>query len=432
MSTQTKKVAFHTLGCKLNYSETSSISREFIKHGYEKVNFKEFADVYVINTCSVTENANKETRKLIRRTKRINADAIITVTGCYAQLKPDELIDIDGVSMVVGAEEKFNILKHLDDLIVNNDKKLVFNSEISKVKKFQSSYSLNDRTRSFLKIQDGCDYNCTFCTIPKARGASRNQTVQETMKVAKELAQTSTKEIVLTGVNIGDFGTGSSESFIDLIIKLDKLDGIERIRISSIEPNLLSDEIIEFCAKSEKFMPHFHIPLQSGSNKILKSMGRRYDRSVFYNLIRKIKTLIPDACIGVDVIVGFPSETEEDFMDTYNLINLLDISYLHVFTYSERDNTKALKLSPIIPKDVRANRSKKLHILSRKKREKFYDNFVGKEKYALFESIRNGEIIGHTDNYIKIHADGDISLLNTVQKVNIIEQKSEYMRANIY
>ena len=432
MSTQTKKVAFHTLGCKLNYSETSSISREFIKHGYEKVNFKEFADVYVINTCSVTENANKETRKLIRRTKRINSDAIITVTGCYAQLKPDELIDIDGVSMVVGAEEKFNLLKHLDDLIVNNDKKLVFNSEISKLKKFQSSYSLNDRTRSFLKIQDGCDYNCTFCTIPKARGASRNQTVQETMKVAKELAQTPTKEIVLTGVNIGDFGTGSSESFIDLIIKLDKLDGIERIRISSIEPNLLSDEIIEFCAKSEKFMPHFHIPLQSGSNKILKSMGRRYDRSVFYNLIKKIKTLIPDACIGVDVIVGFPSETEEDFTDTYNLINLLDISYLHVFTYSERDNTKALKLSPIIPKDVRAKRSKKLHILSKRKREQFYDNFVGKEKYVLFESIRNGEIIGHTDNYIKVHVDGDISLLNTIQKINIIERKSEYMKANIY
>ena len=432
MSTQTKKVAFHTLGCKLNYSETSSISREFVKHGYEKVNFKEFADVYVINTCSVTENANKETRKLIRRTKRINSDAIITVTGCYAQLKPDELIDIDGVSMVVGAEEKFNLLTHLDDLIVNNDKKLVFNSEISKLKKFQSSYSLNDRTRSFLKIQDGCDYNCTFCTIPKARGASRNQTVQETMKVAKELAQTSTKEIVLTGVNIGDFGTGSSESFIDLIIKLDKLDGIERIRISSIEPNLLSDEIIEFCAKSEKFMPHFHIPLQSGSNKILKSMGRRYDRSLFYNLIKKIKTLIPDACIGVDVIVGFPSETEEDFMDTYNLINLLDISYLHVFTYSERDNTKALILSPIIPKDVRVKRSKKLHILSTRKREQFYDNFVGKEKYALFESIRNGEIIGHTDNYIKIHVDGDVSLLNTVQKVNIIERKSEYMKANIY
>jgi len=432
MSTQTKKVAFHTLGCKLNYSETSSISREFVKHGYEKVNFKEFADVYVINTCSVTENANKETRKLIRRTKRINSDAIITVTGCYAQLKPDELIDIDGVSMVVGAEEKFNLLTHLDDLIVNNDKKLVFNSEISKLKKFQSSYSLNDRTRSFLKIQDGCDYNCTFCTIPKARGASRNQTVQETMKVAKELAQTSTKEIVLTGVNIGDFGTGSSESFIDLITKLDKLDGIERIRISSIEPNLLSDEIIEFCAKSEKFMPHFHIPLQSGSNKILKSMGRRYDRSLFYNLIKKIKTLIPDACIGADVIVGFPSETEEDFMDTYNLINLLDISYLHVFTYSERDNTKALNLSPIIPKDVRVKRSKKLHILSTRKREQFYDNFVGKEKYALFESIRNGEIIGHTDNYIKIHVDGDVSLLNTVQKVNIIERKSEYMKANIY
>jgi len=431
MSTQEKKVAFHTLGCKLNYAETSSISREFIKYGYKKVNFKEFADIYVINTCSVTENANKETRKLIRSTKRINSDAIIAVTGCYAQLKPDELINIDGVNMVVGAEEKFNLLQHLDDLIASNDKKLIFNTEIGSVTKFESSFSLNDRTRSFLKVQDGCDYNCTFCTIPKARGASRNQTVKQTMKVAKELAQTSTKEIVLTGVNIGDFGAGSSESFIDLIMNLDKLDGIERIRISSIEPNLLSDEIIEFCAKSEKFMPHFHIPLQSGSNRILKSMGRRYDKMHFYNRIKKIKTLIPDACIGVDVIVGFPSEAEEDFMDTYNFIDQLDISYLHVFTYSERENTKALKLSPIVPKHIRLERSKRLHALSEIKRNYFYDSFVGEKKYALFESMKNGKIVGYTDNYIKIYVDGDMSLINTVQKINIIERKSKYMRANL-
>jgi len=431
MSTQEKKVAFHTLGCKLNYAETSSISREFIKYGYKKVNFKEFADIYVINTCSVTENANKETRKLIRSTKRINSDAIIAVTGCYAQLKPDELINIDGVNMVVGAEEKFNLLQHLDDLIASNDKKLMFKSEIGSVTKFESSFSLNDRTRSFLKVQDGCDYNCTFCTIPKARGSSRNQTVKQTMKVAKELAQTSTKEIVLTGVNIGDFGAGSSESFIDLIMNLDKLDGIERIRISSIEPNLLSDEIIEFCAKSEKFMPHFHIPLQSGSNRILKSMGRRYDKMHFYNRIKKIKTLIPDACIGVDVIVGFPSEAEEDFMDTYNFIDQLNISYLHVFTYSERENTKALKLSPIVPKHIRLERSKRLHALSEIKRNYFYDSFVGEKKYALFESMKNGKIVGYTDNYIKIYVDGDMSLINTVQKINIIERKSKYMRANL-
>ena len=431
MSTQTKKVAFHTLGCKLNYSETSTISRKFIKYGYKKVGFKEFSDVYVINTCSVTENANKETRKLIRSTKRINSNAIIALTGCYAQLKPEELISIDGVSIVVGAEEKFNLLEHLDKLVVNNDKKLMFNSEISTVTKFEPSFSLNDRTRSFLKVQDGCDYNCTFCTIPKARGPSRNQTVQQTMKVAEQLAETSAKEVVLTGVNIGDFGSGSDESFIDLIMNLDKLDGIERIRISSIEPNLLSDEIIEFCAKSKKFMPHFHIPLQSGSNRILKSMGRRYDKMDFYNRIKKIKKLILDACIGVDVIVGFPSETEEDFMDTYNFINQLDVSYLHIFTYSERDNTKALKLSPIVPKSIRAERSKRLHDLSEIKRNYFYDSFVGKEKYALFESMKNGKVVGHTDNYIKIYVDGDISLINTVQKVNIIERKSEYMIANL-
>ena len=431
MSTPTKKVAFHTLGCKLNFSETSSISRDFITHGYEKVGIREFADIYVINTCSVTENANKETRKLIRRSKRINTNAIIVVTGCYAQLKPDELMNVDGVNMVVGAEEKFNLLKHLDRLLLSSDKKLMLKSNINEVKTFEPSYSTNDRTRSFLKVQDGCNYHCTFCTIPKARGSSRSQTIQQTIQVAKQLAQTGTKEIVLTGVNIGDFGFGSNESFYDLIVNLDKIKGIERFRISSIEPNLLSDRIIDFCTKSEKFMPHFHIPLQSGSDKILRSMGRRYDKIEFSNRIKMIKSLIPDACIGVDVIVGFPSETEEDFMETFNLLDQLDISYLHVFTYSEREDTKALKLNPVVPMHERISRSKRLHKLSDKKRESFYDNFIGKKKYTLFESAKNGKLIGHTDNYIKIHASGDISLINTIQKVNILNRENEYMIGHI-
>ncbi len=431
MSTPTKKVAFHTLGCKLNFSETSSISRNFIKHGYEKVGIREFADIYVINTCSVTENANKETRKLIRRSKRINTNAIIVVTGCYAQLKPDELMNVDGVNMIIGAEEKFNVLEHLDRLLLSSEKKLMLKSNINEVKKYEPSYSTNDRTRSFLKVQDGCNYHCTFCTIPKARGSSRSQTIKQTIQVAKQLADTGTKEIVLTGVNIGDFGSGSNESFYDLIVNLDKIKGIERFRISSIEPNLLYDEIIDFCAKSEKFMPHFHIPLQSGSDKILRSMGRRYDKVEFSNRINMIKSLIPDACIGVDVIVGFPSETEEDFMETYHLIDQLDISYLHVFTYSERENTKALKINPVVPIHERISRSKRLHKLSDKKRKLFYDNFIGEKKYTLFESFKNGELVGHTDNYIKIHVNGDTSLINTIQRVNILNRKNEYMIGQI-
>lgn len=431
MSTPTKKVAFHTLGCKLNFSETSSLTRNFITHGYEKVGIREFADIYVINTCSVTENANKETRKLIRRSKRINSNAIIIVTGCYAQLKPDELFNVEGVNMVVGAEEKFNLLKHLEKLLLSSEKKLMLKSSINKVKTFEPSYSTNDRTRSFLKVQDGCDYHCTFCTIPKARGSSRSQTIKQTIQVAKQLADTGAKEIVLTGVNIGDFGTNSNESFYDLIVNLDKIKGIQRFRISSIEPNLLSDEIIDFCAKSEKFMPHFHIPLQSGSDKILKSMGRRYNKIEFSNRIKVIKSLIPDACIGVDVIVGFPSEAEEDFMETYHLIDQLDISYLHVFTYSERENTKALKINPVVPIHERISRSKRLHKLSDKKRKLFYDNFIGEKKYTLFESFKNGELVGHTDNYIKIHVNGDTSLINTIQRVNILNRKNEYMIGQI-
>ena len=431
MSTPTKKVSFHTLGCKLNFSETSSISRDFTKHGYEKVGIREFADIYVINTCSVTENANKETRKFIRRSKRINSNAIIVVTGCYAQLKPDELMNVDGVNMVIGAEEKFNLLKHLDKLLLNSRKKVMLKSNINKVKTFEPSFSLNDRTRSFLKIQDGCDYHCTFCTIPKARGTSRNNTIKETIQVAKQLVRTGTKEIVLTGVNIGDFGSETNESFYDLIVNLDKIKGIERFRISSIEPNLLSDEIIDFCAKSEKFMPHFHIPLQSGSDKILKSMGRKYDKIDFSNRIKMIKSLNPDTCIGVDVIVGFPSETEEDFMETYNLLDQLDISYLHVFTYSERENTKALKINPVVPMHKRISRSKRLHKLSDKKKKLFYDNFIGEKKYTLFESFKNGKLVGHTDNYIKIHVNGDTSFINTIQRVNILNRKNEYMIGQI-
>ena len=307
----------------------------------------------------------------------------------------------------------------------------MLNTKIKEVKTFNPSYSHNDRTRSFLKVQDGCDYHCTFCTIPRARGISRSGTIEKTMKIAEKIAQTDTKEIVLTGVNIGDFGAGSSESFFDLIERMDMLNGIERIRISSIEPNLLSDEIIEFCSHSEKFMPHFHIPLQSGSNKILRSMGRRYNKSDFASRIKKIKSLIPEACIGVDVIVGFPTETEKDFMETYDLIDQLEISYLHVFTYSERLDTKALKLKPIIPMDKRADRSRRLHELSNKKRKFFYDSFIGEAKYTLFESVKNGELVGHTDNYIKIRVNGDISLVNTIQKVNILDRKKEYMRGHI-
>ena len=432
MSTPTKSIAFHTLGCKLNFSETSSISRDFIHSGYEKVSFKDFADIYVINTCSVTENANKETKKLIRRTKRINPNSFIALIGCYAQLKPNELISLDGVNMVIGAEEKFNLLNHLNKIDLSANKKLMLNTKIKEVKTFNPSYSHNDRTRSFIKVQDGCDYHCTFCTIPRARGISRSGTIEKTMKIAEKIAQTDTKEIVLTGVNIGDFGAGSSESFFDLIERMDMLNGIERIRISSIEPNLLSNEIIEFCSHSEKFMPHFHIPLQSGSNKILRSMGRRYNKSDFASRIKKIKSLIPEACIGVDVIVGFPTETEKDFMETYDLIDQLEISYLHVFTYSERLDTKALKLKPIIPMDKRADRSRRLHELSNKKRKFFYDSFIGEAKYTLFESVKNGELVGYTDNYIKIRVNGDISLVNTIQKVNILDRKKEYMKGHIY
>ena len=418
MSTPTKRVAFHTLGCKLNFSETATISRDFICHGFEKVDYRDKADIYVLNTCSVTENADKEARKLIRQAKRRNPESSVAVIGCYAQLKPNDIAAITGVDMVLGAQEKFNLLNHLDTIDLNGGTKVI-QSEIDHVHKFTPSYSSGERTRSFLKVQDGCDYTCSFCTIPLARGKSRSDSIENTMKVAKEVAQTDTRELVLTGVNIGDFGKGTSETFFDLIQQLDTLDGIDRIRISSIEPNLFRDEIIEFCASSQKFMPHFHVPLQSGSDKILGDMRRRYKRDLYKNRVEKIKSVLPDACIGVDVIVGFPGETNNDFLNTYNFLNELEISYLHVFTYSERPGTDAVEMGEVVSKEKRAERSRMLHILSDKKRRLFHDQFVNQRRPVLFENMKNGKLLGHTDNYIQIQTDGTPDLINTIHPVKL-------------
>ena len=419
MSTPTKRIAFHTMGCKLNFSETATISRDFLHHGFEKVDYKDTADIYILNTCTVTENADKEARKLIRQAKRRNPDSSVAVIGCYAQLNPNNIAAIDGVDVVLGAEEKFNLLNHLDSMDLNGRTKVI-QSEIDQLHKFTPSYSAGERTRSFLKIQDGCDYICSFCTIPLARGESRSGTIANTLKEAREVAETDTREIVLTGVNIGDFGKGSQETFFDLIQQLDKLEGIDRIRISSIEPNLLTNDIIKFCSKSEKFMPHFHVPLQSGSDKILGAMRRRYTRELYEERVTKIKSIMPDCCIGVDVIVGFPGETDEDFLDTYHFLNELDISYLHVFTYSERPNTGAVEMEGAVSKDIRAERSKMLHILSDKKWRYFYEQFIDKDRPVLFETMKNGKILGHTDNYIQIQVDGDLELINTIHSVKLV------------
>jgi len=419
MSTPTKRIAFHTMGCKLNFSETATISRDFLHHGFEKVDYKDTADIYILNTCTVTENADKEARKLIRQAKRRNPDSSVAVIGCYAQLNPNNIAAIDGVDVVLGAEEKFNLLNHLNSMDLNGRTKVI-QSEIDHVHKFTPSYSAGERTRSFLKIQDGCDYICSFCTIPLARGESRSGTIANTLKEAREVAETDSREIVLTGVNIGDFGKGSQETFFDLIQQLDKLEGIDRIRISSIEPNLLTNDIIKFCSKSEKFMPHFHVPLQSGSDKILGAMRRRYTRELYEERVTKIKSIMPDCCIGVDVIVGFPGETDEDFLDTYHFLNELDISYLHVFTYSERPNTGAVEMEGAVSKDIRAERSKMLHILSDKKWRYFHEQFIDKDRPVLFETMKNGKILGHTDNYIQIQVDGDLELINTIHSVKLV------------
>ena len=418
MSTPTKRIAFHTMGCKLNLSETGTISRDFIQHGFEKVSYKEKADIYVLNTCSVTENANKEARKLIRQAKRRNPDSSIAIIGCYAQLKPNEISEIKGVDLVLGAKEKFNLLSHLEKLDIKDKTKIV-ESDIREINSFKSSYSSAERTRSFLKIQDGCNYTCSFCTIPLARGKSRSDSIKNTMETAKKITKKGAKEIILTGVNIGDFGNGTTETFYDLIQQLDTINELDRIRISSIEPNLLSSKIIEFCASSKKIMPHFHIPLQSGSNKILQSMRRRYNLELYEEKIIKIKNLIPEACIGVDIIVGFPGETNSEFYKTYDYLKELDISYLHVFSYSERENTEAIKIKDVVNFEERAERSKMLHILSNKKTHLFNDKFLNSNRPVLFESIKNGKLTGHTDNYIQVQVDGDSKLINKILPVNL-------------
>ena len=420
MSTQTKTVAFKTLGCKLNFSETSTISRDFVQHGFEKVDYREKADIYVINTCSVTENADKEARKLIRQAKRRNPDSSVAIIGCYAQLKPNEIAGIDGVDVVLGSAEKFNILDHLDKMAMGQDTTII-NSSIEIVNDFRPSFSMGERTRSYLKVQDGCDYTCSFCTIPLARGKSRSANVISTMKMARQVVDQGAKEIVLTGVNVGDYGKRTEETFQDLLTELDKLQKVKRIRISSIEPNLLNKGIIEFCHYSNLFMPHYHVPLQSGSNKILRAMRRRYDRGLYRSRVELIKSLEPDACIGADVIVGFPGETNDDFLDTYNFIKDLDISYLHVFTYSERQDTDAINYSNNVSKGIRSERSKMLHILSDKKRRAFNERFIGSKREVLYEHSKNGLIYGHSDNYIQVKVDEPIDIINTVKLTTLQE-----------
>ncbi len=399
-----KKIAFHTLGCKLNFSETSAITRQMQARGFSTVDFEEVSDVYVINTCSVTEQADTKCRNIVRKALKLNPDAYVVVIGCYAQLKPKEIASIEGVDLVLGAAEKFKLPEIITDL-TKNPCGQVLASEISNANFFVDAYSVGDRTRSFLKIQDGCDYKCSFCTIPLARGKSRSDTPENILKNAKDLAAKGVKEIVLTGVNTGDYGKGiaSESNFFDIVKMLDEVEGIERYRISSIEPNLLTDEIIEFVANSKRFMPHFHIPLQSGSDKMLKLMQRRYKRDLYKSRVEKIKSVMPHACIGVDVIVGFPSETEDDFLETYQFINALDISYLHVFTYSERQNTKALEIEGVVPMPIRNERNAMLRSLSEKKKRYFYQQFLGQAKRVLLEQEQKGNIMhGFTDNYIKI------------------------------
>ncbi len=420
-----KKVAFYTLGCKLNFSETSSIARNFQDEGFDRVDFEEVADIYVINTCSVTDNADKQFKQVVKKAMKLNEKAFVAAVGCYAQLKPEELAAVDGVDLVLGATEKFKITDYINDLS-KNDFGEVHSCEIAEADFYVGSYSIGDRTRAFLKVQDGCDYKCTYCTIPLARGISRSDALENVLKNAFEISQQNIKEIVLTGVNIGDYGKGEfgnkkhEHTFLDLVQALDKVDGIERLRISSIEPNLLKNETIEFVSKSRTFVPHFHIPLQSGSNDILKLMKRRYMREVYTERVSKIREVMPHACIGVDVIVGFPGETDEHFLETYHFLNDLDISYLHVFTYSERDNTEATLMSSAVPTNVRAKRSKMLRGLSVKKRRAFYESQLGTNRTVLFESEnKEGYIHGFTENYVKVKTPWNPELVNTLHEINL-------------
>lgn len=420
-----KKVAFYTLGCKLNFSETSTIARNFREEGFDRVDFEEVADIYVINTCSVTENADKQFKQIVKKAMKLNDKAFVAAVGCYAQLKPEELASVDGVDLVLGATEKFKITDYINDLS-KNDMGEVHSCEIEEADFYVGSYSIGDRTRAFLKVQDGCDYKCTYCTIPLARGISRSDTMENVMKNASEISQRGIKEIVLTGVNIGDYGKGEfgnkkhEHTFYELVQALDKVEGIERLRISSIEPNLLKNETIDFVSQSRTFVPHFHIPLQSGSNTILKKMKRRYLRELYGDRVSKIREVMPHACIGVDVIVGFPGETDELFLETYNFLNELDISYLHVFTYSERDNTEAATMEGVVPANVRAKRSKMLRGLSVKKRRAFYESQIGTDRTVLFEAEnKEGYIHGFTENYVKVKTPWNPELVNTLHEVNL-------------
>ncbi len=420
---QYKKVAFYTLGCKLNFSETSTISRLFDDAGFAKVDFEETPDIYIINTCSVTENADKKCRQLVKRAMKINPEAFVAIIGCYAQLKPEEIGKIPGVDIVLGANEKFNLIEHIDALQIKQETAILNFTSIKETTEFIPSYSFGDRTRSFLKVQDGCDYFCTFCTIPLARGKSRNANIAETILEAEKIAKTDIKEVVLTGVNIGDFGQGGDENFFQLIQALDQVEGIDRFRISSIEPNLLSSEIISFCLNdAQRFVPHFHVPLQSGNDRLLKAMRRKYERSLYVERVNSIKSLRADACIGVDVIVGFPGETDEEFMDTIDFLKDLDISYLHVFTYSERANTTAVKLGNPVPMAVRRERSKMLHILSDKKKRGFYEQNLGTERTVLFEHEEDeGVMYGFTENYVKVKYPYAAEMANSFHKVKLTE-----------
>lgn len=422
-----KKVAFYTLGCKLNFSETSTIARSFENEGFQRVEFEEAADIYVINTCSVTENADKRFKTIVKHAQKANENAFVIAVGCYAQLKPEELAAVDGVDLVLGATEKFKITDYLNDL-TKNDHGEVHSCEIDEADFYIGSYSIGDRTRAFLKVQDGCDYKCTYCTIPLARGISRSDRLENVLQNASEISEQGIKEIVLTGVNIGDYGKGEfgnkkhEHTFLELVKALDEVEGIERLRISSIEPNLLKNETIDFVASSNTFVPHFHIPLQSGSDDMLKRMRRRYLSDLYVDRVNKIKSVMPDACVGVDVIVGFPGETDEHFLETYNFLQKLDISYLHVFTYSERDNTPAAEMDGVVPLKVRKKRSKMLRGLSAKKRRAFYESQLGNTSTVLFEGEnKSGYIHGFTENYVKVKAPWNPEMVNTLKKVNLTE-----------
>ena len=426
-----KKVAFYTLGCKLNFSETATIARHFQDEGFDRVEFTEYADIYVINTCSVTENADKRFKTIVKQSQRLNSEAFIVAVGCYAQLQPEELAAVNGVDLVLGATEKFKITDYLNEL-TKNETGAVHSCDIEDADFYVSSYSTGDRTRAFLKVQDGCDYKCTYCTIPLARGISRSDTLQNVLDNAKKIADQDIKEIVLTGVNIGDYGKGEfgnkkhQHTFFELVEALDTIKGIHRLRISSIEPNLLKDETIDFVAQSNAFVPHFHIPLQSGSDVMLKAMRRRYMKALYQDRVEHIKAVMPDACIGVDVIVGFPGETDELFLETYNFLNALNISYLHVFTYSERANTHAATLPGVVPKAVRSKRSKLLRGLSAKKRRAFYESQLGTYRTVLFEGEnKEGYINGFTENYVKVKSPWNPALVNTLHKVVLSEIDSD-------